>query len=38
MAPFERGVMGFEDFNYEMYNQYIFSLDPNDEQSVQDAE
>lgn len=22
-APFKRGVMRFEDYNYRMYNQYI---------------
>lgn len=27
---FKRGVMNFEDFNYETYNKYIFHLDPDD--------
>ena len=27
---FRRGVMKFEDFNYETYNKYIFHLDPNE--------
>ena len=25
---FQRGIMHFDDVNYEMYNKYIFSLNP----------
>lgn len=30
MTPFMRGIMAFDDYNYDQYNEYILIQDPNE--------